>query len=188
MAVALTLSLALSACSHFNDEAVAIAPPSMQPAPTVPGAAAVSLSITAVDKRAQLRDRIADRAGIGAAKVTASNDVIETVRQAIEQEFQAEGFTLGGGLVVTVEVENFYGQYGGGTPARVVFTLRVRDRAGATLATEHYEGSARMRLTLITEEAEAIRKALEQALGNAVSALRNDAALKAKLLSRGTRT
>jgi uncharacterized lipoprotein YajG len=187
------------ACSNVNDETVAIAlPPPLKAPATLPGAA-VSLSTAAVDKRTQLRDRIANKTGLAGAKVIASNDIVEVVRQAVEQEFQAEGFALGGGgLAVAVEVENFYGLYGGSgaaytsgdtnVVAKVAFTLRVRDRAGATVAVGHYEGTANVRPQFLTQSAEAAKAALEQALGEAVMRLRNDHAFRSKLLTTASKS
>jgi uncharacterized lipoprotein YajG len=181
------IAVALGGCSNVTDETVALAPPAMTAATPQQGAEKVGLSVVAVDKRAPPRDRIANKNGVAGAKVVASNDVVDLVREAVEQELRATGFARGGGLVVTVELESFYGLYGGGQSttvrAQVAFTLRVRAPSGETVAVAHYEGGATAQPAFLTQEALAAKTALEQALGIAVTTLRYDRAFKAKLLT-----
>lgn len=149
----------------------------------VPGADRVSLDVVSQDNRATLKDRV------GTVKqpwmrVVADNDVAALVRGAIARGLKDQGFVLAaGGLIVTVELQNFYGDYSLGADASVAFTLRVRDSIGRTLYTRYYEGSGKAGLGLIFQAADRIKTALEQATGNAVKQAMDDKALQRALLS-----
>jgi uncharacterized lipoprotein YajG len=178
----------LAACNSLSEESVAIAyVPSSAPA-AVPGAENVSLSVIAVDKRAQLRDRIGTKRAVNTARLLAANDVIDLVRSAVEQDFKAEGFVIGsGGLTVTIDVQNFYNDFRseGAFPsalANVAFTLRVKDGAGATLYTRFYEGNGKVE-NVFNQSADTAKVALQQALANAVRQVTEDQALQAVLQS-----
>ena len=61
-------------------------------------------------------------------RIVVDTDVADLVRGAVEQGLKAQGFALAaGGLVVTVELQNFYCDFSFTISAGVAFTLRVRD-------------------------------------------------------------
>jgi uncharacterized lipoprotein YajG len=181
----------LSACSNLRDESVAIEyKPESSPVAVVPGAEKVEVYLVGVDKRVERTNNVATKEGIFAAQVSASNDVVEVVRSAVEQGIKSEGFVIGGGgPVITVEVQNVHNAYrpdgfSNATRANVAFTLRVKNAIGATLYSSFYEGSGKTSY-FIDESADEAKASLEQALAVAIRLVTTDNALSAALLSSG---
>ena len=189
--VAAAVMASLAACKTFDDEAVPITyTPSAGPT-AVPGAEKVILSVSAEDRRAQ-KDRIGIKSSINQPRVLADNDIAEVVRGAVESELKGEGFVIGsGGLAITIDLQDFYydarreNLYGSGFSS-VAFTLRVRDRTGATLYSRPYEAKARLDFNF-DKSAEKARVGLQRALADAVRQIGDDKALQAALLSQAAK-
>ena len=177
--VALSAAIGLSACVE-RPISLSYVPPS--PSAAIPGAEKVKLDVVAVDKRAQFMDRVGTANG---ARIIADGDVKELVRSAIERELTARGFSVAaGGLVVTVELQNFYINYTFSSSADVAFSIRVRGNSGAgpSLFSHYYQSTSKTHGTF--ESAKAGSKAcLEEALAGAVKQVMDDRNLQAALLS-----
>jgi uncharacterized lipoprotein YajG len=185
----------LFACHNFQEEQVAVekVPPSARPA-ALADAGKVILSVVAVDRRAQRTDRLNVKEGWGHPQVLATNDVVEVVRGAVEDDFKALGFVVTeGGLIVTVELQNFYDDnlsvfYAGngsgtnGIAGHVAFTLRVKDRTGLTRYMHFYEAMTRPTIRF-DQTADKTKAALEEALGEILKKVNEDKALQAALLT-----
>jgi uncharacterized lipoprotein len=178
----------LTACNTIIDEKTSIDfVPSSVPG-ILPGAENVSLSVVAVDKRTQYRDRISSKRTAVGTIVTPTNDVIDLVRRAVEQEFKAEGFVIGdGGIAVTVEVQNFYTDFPMpgltmSAAADVALTLRAKNSADVTLYSRFYDGTGKVD-PIFNESAANVKIALQQALANAIQQMVEDKALQSALLS-----
>jgi uncharacterized lipoprotein len=174
------IGCALVACT--GEERISL---TYAPAPNVAavaGADQVTLDVVSQDKRAQFKDRVGTVRG-SSRRIVADNDVVDLLRGAVEHALKVEGFVLAaGGLIITVELQNFYCDYSFGTTASVAFTARARNGAGRTLYTRYYEGAGKGSSSLF-QTAESAKEALEQAIGNAVNQVIEDKALQAALLS-----
>jgi hypothetical protein len=169
---------ALAAC---GPETISLAPPRTAAVAAVAGAERVSLDVVSQDKRPQFQDRVATYRGTTNRKIVADSDVADYVRGGVEQGLKAEGFVLAaGGLIVTVELQNFYCDASIGTTAAVAFTLRARTGSGRTLYTRYYEGSGSAGTF---QAASNCKAALEQAAAAAVDQALRDKALQSALLS-----
>ena len=179
------IACGLAACGREERIALVYMPPASDA--VVPGADRVSLDVVVRDKRAQFTDRVGTLRGSSKILV-ADNDVSELVRSAIAHEFEGQGFVpAAGGLIVTVELQNFYCDYSMSTVANVAFTIRVRDLAGLTLYSHHYEGTGKDSSGIFLSKTNA-KAALEQALGRAVKQVGEDRALQLALLSAKSAT
>jgi uncharacterized lipoprotein YajG len=168
----------MAACSSEQRISLAYAPATNVAA--VAGADQVTLDVVSQDKRAQFKDRVGTVRN-SYTKIVADNDVADLVRGAVEHGLKAEGFVLAaGGLIVTVELQNFYSDSTLGTTASVAFTVRARTGAGRTLYSRYYEGKGSAGVFQTAENAKA---ALDQAVGNAVNLVIEDKALQVALLS-----
>ena len=168
----------LGACSSVQTISLAYTP-ATNVAP-VAGASRVSLDVVSQDKRAQVKDQVGTIRG-SSRRIVADNDVADLVRKGIEQGLKDEGFVLAaGGLVVTVELQNFYCDASLGPTAAVAFTVRARTGAGRTLYSHYYEGAGRAG---ILQSADNCKVALEQALGAAINQVIEDKALQSALLA-----
>jgi hypothetical protein len=169
---------ALAAC---GTETISLASPRAAAVAPVAGAERVSLDVVSQDKRPQFQDRVGTYRGTTNRKIVADNDVADYVRGGIEQGLKAEGFVLAaGGLVVTVELQNFSCDASIGTTAAVAFTLRARTSAARTLYSRYYEGSGSAGTFKAASNCKA---ALEQAAAAAVDQALGDKALQSALLS-----
>jgi uncharacterized lipoprotein YajG len=178
-------ALAVAACGD-RDTRISLAP---MPAPAVgivAGADRVALDVVKQDKRAQFQDRVGTFRGEGLRKIVTDTDVADYVRSGLARGLAAEGFVLApNGLVLTVELQNFYCDYTtNGTGARVAFTLRARTPAGRTLYSKYYDASG-VGGGSIFDPGERARTALEQATANAVKQALDDKALQAALFGAG---
>lgn len=180
------IAVASSSLAACQAEVTLAYTPSANP-PVVAGAAGVVLAVTAIDKRAQFRDRVSTKNGLAASPVVPTNDVVDLVRSAVEAELKAEGFRIGiGGGKVVIDVQNFYNDFVLGSShfakASVTFTLRVKDANDATRYTQIYDGSADERYTF-SETANTAKLSLDRALADAVRQVTDDKALQGALLS-----
>jgi uncharacterized lipoprotein YajG len=176
----LLVAVALSACSGESQISLAFAPVGNVTA--VPGADRVLLDVVSEDKRPQF----ADPEGVGRSsrlRLVADKDVAELVRTSVEQALQAEGFVVAaGGLVVAIQLQDFFCRFSLTASASVGYTLRVRDPAGRTVYSRFYEGKATAGPTLI-EPQESCKAALERAFLSSIKQLAGDKALQTALLS-----
>jgi uncharacterized lipoprotein YajG len=157
----------------------------------VAGAANVTLSLTATDKRAQYNDRIGTKKngyGMEMARIVSTNNVVDLVRTSLEQELKAEGFRVGeGGTTLTIEVQNFYNNFklgllAGTAAAEVTFTVKVRNAAGTLLYQNAYTGNGTVDDVMLAGGTNA-KAAVEKALTAAVKLAADDAELRKVLLS-----
>jgi uncharacterized lipoprotein YajG len=177
------IRLALSACQ--TDFPLSLAYPQTRVA-ALPGAENVSLDVVGEDKRSEFKDRVGTFRG-SYKRFVADNDVTETVRSAVEHGLKDQGFVIAaGGLVVVVELQNFYCDCSNTARASVAFTARARDGGGRRLYSHYYEGSNTVGGSLMqmpeTTAANA-KSALEQAIGAAVSSMMEDKAMQGALLA-----
>ena len=151
----------------------------------------MSLSLTALDKRQQYVDRVSTKRngyGMQLARIVSTKDVPTIVRDAVEQEFKAQGFAIGtGGLAITVEVLNFYNDFRsgfleGGGKAFVQFGIKVRSATGATVYEKFYAGYGTEEHYLRSIGSNA-KEALEKALARAVELMADDRALQRALVT-----
>jgi uncharacterized lipoprotein YajG len=169
----------VAACTH--EERVTLSPPVVNVAP-VSGAEQVNLDVVSQDKRVQFKDRVGTLRS-SSMRIVADADVADLVRGAVASGLQKQGFALtAGGLILTVELENFYCDIYYATSASVSFTLRVRGDAGRTLYAHHYEGAGSAGSAIFDRNA-AAKKALEEAVGAAIDQVMQDRSLQRALLS-----
>lgn len=159
----------------------------------VAGAEAVSLTVTAVDRRTQYFDRISTKKngyGMEMARIVATNDVVEVVRGGVERELKAQGYAVGaGGLSITVELQNFYNNFRvglmtGGAASDVAIVVKVRNAAGTLIYSQGYDASTTNDVFMAsgTNAKESLQKALTLTTRKIV----DDKALQAALLSTRT--
>jgi len=174
------IACGLAACGREERISLVYTPPASDA--VIPGADRVSLDVVVRDQRAQFTDRVGTLRGSSKILV-ADNDVSELVRGAIAHEFEGQGFvSAAGGLIATVELQNFYCDYSISTVANVAFTIRVRDLAGLTLYSHYYEGTGNDSSGIFLSAASA-KGALEQAIGRAVKQVGEDKELQVALLT-----
>ncbi len=178
--VALAAGL-LAACSS---PPIALDAPAMPAVSAVAGAGAVRLDVVGQDKRSQFSDRVGTYRILTRGPVTAGNDVTDYVRSAVASSLTAEGFVpAAGGLVVIVELQNFYCDVGTfTTTAAVAFTLRARTLAGRTLYAHYYEASA---IAGSGGSSGNCKAGLQQATAEAIRKVALDQDLTAALVSGG---
>jgi uncharacterized lipoprotein YajG len=186
------LAGALAGCHSFQDEAISVDYHRAEASTaTVSGAENVTLSFAGVDRRARRTDLISTKEGVSAAQVQVTNDVVDLVRGAVEDDLRARGFRIGsGGLGVTVELLNFYGSFfqgttvfaGGASTGNVAFTLRVKDAAGLTRYNRTYEGTTRV-TAFLDQTAEKSKASLQKALAEVLGKMNGDQALREALLA-----
>jgi uncharacterized lipoprotein YajG len=153
----------------------------------VPGASQVTLDVVGLDKRMQVKDRIGEFRG-SPLRVVAEKDVPVLVRGAVAGALTDQGFFLASsGLVVTVELLNFYCAYEYRAKATVAFALHVDDAAGRTLYTGAYDGASVAGGPYSLHPIDQVTTALDQATGEAIKQLIEDKALQRALLSARSR-
>lgn len=158
----------------------------------VPGAqAAAPFEVQSQDGRTVYRDRVSVKKngyGMEMANIVASNDIPQTVADAVRQELGSLGFRYGpGGSKVTVTVTRFYndfkmGFFAGDAVAEVNLNVQVAAADGTVVYARHYEGGAiepNIQLALGTNA----RAALIAGLRNAVASVYNDVQLQRALVT-----
>jgi len=176
------LAGALSACGDKSVRVSLVYTPTDIATP-VPGAESVSLDVVNQDKRTQFRDRIGTIRG-SLIRIVSDNDASDLVRGAVEQKLKGQGFVVApGGLILTVELQNFYCDYGSSGSASIGFTLRARDAAGLTLYSRYYEGSSNGGSGFIFNREEGVKMLVEKALAQVIELVGDDKALQQALLS-----
>lgn len=154
-----------------------------------PGAAAATVAVSASDARTSYRDRVSSKKngfGMEMAPIVATNDIAQTVRAAVAQELQAEGFVIGpGGLEVAIDVVKFYndfktGIFAGDAVADVTLNLKVLRPDRSVAFAKLYAGEGKEE-NIQLASGENARLALIRALHSAVQNLVGDAELTAAL-------
>lgn len=115
----------------------------------VEGAENVNITVTHEDKRTVYKDRVGTKKngyGMEMAEIVATNDVAQTVSDAIEFELENEGFKIGtGGKVVKVELMRLYndfkiGFWSGSAVADGLVDVKVYNRDKELIYSRTYEG------------------------------------------------
>lgn len=182
----------LSGCAFIEDQiSVDYHPPANLE--VTQGANNVTVAITAEDSRGINRDRVGSKKnGYGAdmAKITATNDVVELVRGAVEHELESLGFKVGpSALTVKVEVESFYndfktGFFSGDAVAEVSFNLTVTDPDGKFIYFRTYKGVGK-NPNIQMASGDNAKPALEAALTNAMAQFVQDEQMQKALVAAG---
>lgn len=193
MIAAVVAAAAVGACAIIEDKVPVDYVPDPTPRAAVPGAANVTLSLTAVDRRTQYNDRISTKKngyGMEMARIVSTNNLVDLVRTSLEQELKAEGFRIGdGGTSLTIELQNFYsnfkiGLFAGAAVADVTFTLKVRNTAGTLLYQNAITGNATVDNVMLASGTNA-KAAVEKALTAAVKQAADDPEMRKVLLQAG---
>lgn len=185
------MGLAVSACALTTDEIDVPYQPEAVHAP-VSGAAAATVAVTAADARASHRDRVGTKKngyGMEMAPIVATNDVVQTVAQAVTQELKAEGFDVGaGGAEIAIDVVTFYndfkiGFFTGDGLAEVTLTVKVLRPDKSLAFAKTYTGSGKAADIMLASGSNA-REALMHALSNVVGTVVSDPDLITALLGK----
>ena len=180
LGLVIAFAVLLSACGDPTVRVSLVYAPTHTP-DVVPGAGAVALDVVNQDKRVQFKDRIG--AVRGGRNIGTDSDPSELVRGAVEQELKGQGFVVApGGLVLTVELQNFFCDYGFASSINIGFTIRLRDASGRTLYSHYYEGGANSGDVLTFDMKGAVKKLVEQALAQALDLVAGDKSLQRALL------
>jgi uncharacterized lipoprotein YajG len=189
MALAVLGAASLSACAITEDKVPVEHVANTAVAP-VPGAEAVTLTVTGVDGRTQYTDRISTKKngyGMEMARIIATNDVVEVVRGGVERELKAQGYTIGpNGLTVVVELQNFYNNFRlglvqGSAVAEVAISVKVRNAAGGLLYSQLYDATSSTDIMLASGTN--AKESLQKALTLATQKIIEDKALQEALLA-----
>lgn len=161
----------------------------------VPGAKDVTISVAAADGRVSNRDRVSTKKngyGMEMAKITAANDVVAEVGQAVQTELASLGFNVGpGGIAITVQTTNFYNDFKPGfwtaeAVAEVAFDLTAKRQDGTLVYSRSYRaiGVNKDVMLMMGEQA---APALSAALRDAVQLVVQDTNLHQALVQAGTK-
>lgn len=159
--------------------------------PTREGAGSL-VELRTIDGRLSHRDRVGTKKngyGVELARITASRSPLELLRNSVQQELTACGFTVGpGGAVLTIELLDFYSDFKpaflipvADSAAEVSFSLQVGP-PGTPVFSKIYRGKGTGTDAIVMTPG-AARVALEQALATAMQQVTDDAALRAALAS-----
>jgi uncharacterized lipoprotein YajG len=190
--ICLLACLTLPACALTTDY-VDVPYQSQAVAAPVAGAGDVTVTVKAADARTTYQDRVSSKKngfGMEMAPIVASNDVIETTRQAIEKELAARGFGISpGGATVTVEVVKFYSDYkigfwGADAVAEINLNVRIALPDKGLVYSQHYEATGKEPMNQLMGGRNA-RTALVEGLKNGVNMVVGDPAFIAALLKSG---
>lgn len=137
-AIGIGVAALMSACALTEDRVDLVYQPATI-AVAVPGADSVTVKVAVEDTRPTHRDKVSVKKngyGMEMAAIRANQDVPTLIRQAIEQELDSRGFTIGEGPVFTVvDVARFYADYKTGfwtasNVADIQLNVQVRDASG----------------------------------------------------------
>ena len=180
----------LAGCALSEDKVAIDYVPGVSPAPLA-GAEAVTLTLSATDSRTQYADRVGVKKngyGMEMARIIATNNIPDLVRDALGREFKALGFGVGpGGLAVGIEIQNFYNNFKTGLASglavsEVAFALKVRNASGALLYSQFYSATGTVD-GIFLASGENAKASLQKALTAAVKSVIDDTALQQALLS-----
>ena len=166
--VALSALLLVGACA-WTEESVAVQRQAM-PVASVPGAAGVSVTVSAADAR-QEREISHKKNGYGmrAANIGAANDVVAEVRAGVTDILVSQGFREGRDATVRIELARFYNTFDMGfwsatANAQAAANLQVLSGDGRSLYSRIYQSNHQMTgVQLMTPDnaANALRPALQ---------------------------
>jgi uncharacterized lipoprotein len=186
---ALSIGLLLGACA-LAPETIDINYATRSAASPGQDRAGSLVELRTIDGRLSHRDRVATKKngyGVELARITASRSPLELVRNSVQQELTARGFTVGpGGAVLTIELLDFYSDFKpafiiptADSAAEVSFSLQV-GAPGSPLFSKIYRGKGNGTDAFVMTPG-AARVALEQALATAMQQVTDDAALRTAL-------
>lgn len=179
------VALFLSGCALTVDKIDVPYQSAGAPAP-VAGAAADTVAIAATDGRTTYRDRVGTKKngyGMEMAAIVATNDIPQTVADAIRQNLAAQGYQIGADHArVGVEVVQFYndfkmGFFSGDATAQVALMVKVTNPAGVVVYSKYYAATGTEPNIMMASGSNA-RAALIAALRNAVAAVIGDPQLQ----------
>lgn len=156
----------------------------------VPGAKDVTLSVNPTDGRVSNRDRISTKKngyGMEMAKITAANDVVAEVGQAVQVELASLGFNVGpGGIEISVQTTNFYNDFKPGfwtaeAVAEVAFDLTAKRPDGTLVYSRSYRAVGMNKDVVLMMGDQAV-PALSAALRDAVQLVVQDTNLHQALV------
>ncbi len=182
------LAAMTSACA-LTTETIDVPYQSTGPATPVAGAAAETVAIAATDGRTTYRDRVSTKKngyGMEMAAILASNDVLQTVAGAIQQELAAQGYKIGPGYAeLRVEVVKFYndfkpGFFSGDAVADVALNVKVVAPGDQLIYSKYYDASG-TEPNIMMYGGDNARAALVKAFGNAIHSVVSDPALQQAL-------
>ena len=141
----------------------------------VQGAKDVTISVSPADGRVANRDRVSTKKngyGMEMAKITASNDIVAEVGQAVQTELSSLGFNVGpGGIAITVQTTNFYNDFKPGfwtaeAVAEVAFDLTAKRQDGTLVYSRSYRAVGVNKDVMMTGEqaAPALSAALKRSM------------------------
>ena len=181
--MALALALVTSGCALTTDSIDVPYERGTDAAPAVvPGASNAAVRVSATDGRTTYRDRVSSKKngfGMEMAAITATNDIPQSVGDAVKAELAARGFNLGpGGADVTVEVLKFYndfknGFFAGDAVADVALQVTVLRPDKSIAYAKYYDASGTEPNIQLAVGSNA-RRALIIAFRNAVNSVVND--------------
>lgn len=159
----------------------------------VQGAKDVTIRISPSDGRVSNRDRVSTKKngyGMEMARITASNDVVNEVGQAVQVELASLGFNVGpDGINIAVQTTNFYNDFKTGfwtaeAVAEVAFDLTAKRTDGTLVYSRSYRavGVNKDVMLMMGEQA---APALSAALRDAVQMVVNDSNLHQALVQAG---
>ncbi len=148
----------------------------------VPGAAADTVAVSAVDMRTTYRDRVGTKKngyGMEMAAIVPAVDPTVSLTDAFDQELKARGFRIGpGGASVKIELIRFYndhkvGFFSADAVANVAFNVRVSGPDGKSAFSKFYEGDG-TEANNLTVGADNARAALIKAFAAGVNSAVSD--------------
>jgi uncharacterized lipoprotein len=122
---------------------------SIAPAAPVAGAGGVTVAVSTEDARTTYRDRVSTKKngyGVEMAPIVASNNIPDTVSDALTKELSARGFKIGqGGVGLKIQLVQFYndfkpGFFAGDAVANVAFNAQIMAPGGGIAFSKYYEG------------------------------------------------
>jgi len=185
---AIALAAMTSACA-LTSETIDVPYQSTAPTTPVAGAAGETVAVAATDGRTTYRDRVSSKKngyGMEMAPIVASNDIPQTVADAIQQELTAEGYKIGPGHAhLKVEVVKFYndfktGMFSGTAVANVALNVKVIGPGNQLIYAKYYDASG-TDPHIMMYSGDNARVALIKAFANAVDSVVSDPALQQAL-------
>jgi uncharacterized lipoprotein len=190
---AIAACLLLSSCAFVEDQ-VTIRYNAPANIAVAKGAENVTVQVVAQDGRVSNRDRVATKKngyGMEAAKITAANDIVQEVGNAVRAELASLGFKIGpGGLIVNVETATFYNDFKPGfwsadSVAEVAFNLTVKRQDGGFVYSKSYKAVGATNGNMMMGGDAAVAP-LTNALRDAVQAMVRDTDLQQAMVRAGT--
>lgn len=185
---AIALGLLTSACALTTDT-IDVPYQSTGNVTHIDGASAETVSVSGTDARTAYRDRVSTKKngyGMEMAAIVTSNDIPQTVTNAIQQELAAEGYKIGPNHAkLQVEVIKFYndfkmGFFSGDAYAQVALNVKVLTAGNDLIYAKYYEANGTEPNVMLANGSNA-RAALIIAFRNAVHSVVSDPDLRKAL-------